>query len=400
MGKITIPSKLLELLTDRGNVDTLTAYLNVKGLLPNSSDRAMFIQQVKKVSRITQNEIKDNEGNILMDTYYDSRISNEVYHKITNYSFSYRCLKGYMKITLSHDYVLGRTEKNIIDNIKKALIQHFKIDEKYLVNIHRHISLGRIDYKRDYRYRDLEEYHLIKQIISIAPKTIVRGYYSKDDKTNNKSAYIVKYKTPSNKSAEFFIYDKAKEQNSRIQKDETTFTDWEYFRRIIRFEVRIFNEKLNNRKYNKDIAKSISIYKEKKMARQLFNYYAEQAFFTEPIYRIDIAKELICKRVKRYDTQVKLCEVLAEINTNGFTKAREKYTKIVTVKKTGKKQKNYTQFNRYIEKIRTLGINPLTFNLSWIDEELNIQETTYKQIPNFTSEDNCVKEEALMDDIS
>ena len=90
MGKITIPSKLLELLTDRGNVDTLTAYLNVKGLLPNTFDRAIFIQQVKKVSRITQNEITDSDGNTLMDTYYDSRISNTVYHKITNYSFSYR----------------------------------------------------------------------------------------------------------------------------------------------------------------------------------------------------------------------------------------------------------------------------------------------------------------------
>ena len=80
-----------------------------------------------------------------------------------------------------------------------------------------------------------------------------------------------------------------------------------------------------------------------------------------------------------------------------YSKTRDIYTDIVT-NSTGKQQKNYSKFNRYIEKIRGLNINPLTLRQTWRDDKGNIVDTTYTEIPNFILEENCLEEECMFID--
>ena len=270
------------------------------------------------------------------------------------------------------------------------MFKHFKINEKYLNNINSSKKLGRIDYKRDYRYKDEEVYEMIIHIIKIAPDAIVRNNYYKDYKANNERAYIVVYKSKSNRTAEFVIYDKQKERMQKyVNKQISNCSGDEYIDehfQTIRFEVRIFNQKLNALK-GKGIPKEIASYKNKEMAERLFNFYAEQVFFTEPFYRLDIAKKIIRNSsTVNNNMKIKLCKLLAMINIQGYTYARNKYSQTVKNKK-GKKTKNYNKFNNYIKKIRNLGINPLTFKSDFVDYEI---------LDNFTLAENCLKEEALM----
>lgn len=389
--------KVLEM-TDIGDVDTISLFLNIREWIQNSFIRNQVLQQLRNVS------VKEIKGQITIkrkgtektfdDIYFNTRVPSPSNKNMTDYSFSYRCITGYLKITLNHRMVLGKTENMIIQDIKSVMSKKFYIQDKYLLTMDNFISLGRVDYKRDYLYRSIEEYFLIKQIIDIAPSTIISGHYNKEIKANKNSTYLVTYKTASNTSVEFVIYDKQKEQEYKLKLGKTDDTNYYKYKSTIRFEVKIQNAKLNSLKSD-GIPKSICMYKTKEMARRFFNYYAERAFFTEKIYRLDIAEEIIKEKEKRIDMKDKLCKVLEEINEKGYTEVRDNYSSI-SKNKNGKEQKNYTKFNRYIDKIRKYGINPLTCKDTWQDDEGNSYETTYTEIPNFVAEENSYEEEALI----
>jgi len=386
--------------TDTGYVDTMTVQVPVKKWIQNEFERRRVIQQVKSVSSIEQNEItitKKGENITLTDTYYNSKVTSAENRNTTLYGFSYRCLTGYLSIRLKHSVVKGKNEKAIIKDIKIQMSKVYHISDKYLDNIDNYICLGRIDYKRDYRFRSIEEYYLIKQIIDIAPSSIVNGSYKKNTIKDTDTMYMKAYRSKSNKTAEFAIYNKNLEQLQQLADNKINKAEYYTYQNTMRFEVRILNAKLNSLKQD-GIIKNIFNYRNQEMAELLFNEYASQAFFTEPFYRLDIAKELINTSIlykKKNKMRLKLCAVLERINTDGYTQARDYYSTVVKLK-NGKVQKNYSKFNRYIEKIKKLGINPLTFRTTWIDNKLNISDTTYKQLLNFTLAENCLEEEYLM----
>ena len=392
MAQINIPYEIIDKNTDRGEVDTLSMLVDVKKWIPNERAREYVLKQIKKKSVLEKKYIEkivDGDIQKIEDTYYNSRIKYAD-KKHTKYAFSFRCLTSYLTITLAHSTVLGQNEESILSNIKKEMFKHFKINEKYLNNLNNSKRLGRIDYKRDYRYKDEEVYEMIMHIIKIAPEAIVRNNYYKNYKANNERAYIVVYKSKSNRTAEFIIYDKQKERMQKyVNKQISNCSGDEYIDehfQTIRFEVRILNQKLNALK-KQGISKEIASYKNKEMAERLFNFYAEQVFFTEPFYRLDIAKKIIRNSsTVNNNMKIKLCKLLAMINIQGYTYARNKYSQTVKNKK-GKKTKNYNKFNNYIKKIRNLGINPLTFKSDFVDYEI---------LDNFTLAENCLKEEALM----
>ena len=283
MAQINIPYEVIDKNTDRGEVDTLSMLVDVKKWIPNERAREYVLKQIKKKSVLEKKYIEkivDGDIQKIEDTYYNSRIKYAD-KKHTKYAFSFRCLTSYLTITLAHSTVLGQNEESIISNVKKEMFKHFKINEKYLNNINSSKKLGRIDYKRDYRYKDEEVYEMIIHIIKIAPDAIVRNNYYKDYKANNERAYIVVYKSKSNRTAEFVIYDKQKERMQKyVNKQISNCSGDEYIDehfQTIRFEVRIFNQKLNALK-GKGIPKEIASYKNKEMAERLFNFYLLNRF--------------------------------------------------------------------------------------------------------------------------
>lgn len=380
LSRINIPFDELDKRIDKGEVDTLSLHIPIKKWLQDEFICKEVLNKIKSVSEMIKSELKI-KTEIIEDIYYNSNYTEYLEYQqceYTLYTFSYRCLTGYLTITLPHLMVQGRNENSIIKELKDAMEKHFNIPHQYLDNVDNYILLSRIDYKRDYRYHSLEEYYLIRQVIDIAPEYISRGYYKKTTITDTKNAFIKVYKSESNKTVEFTIYNKDKEQLQKYKKGKISKYQYDDFQNVIRFEVKFKNAKLNALKYT-GISKDIDNYKERYTARGYFSQYSKQAFFTETFYRIDIAKRMVRKSNLKSNMKDKLCELLENINKFGYTYTREHYS-------------NYTKFSRHINILRGLGINPLTFRTSW----LNDKRTSYKELCNFTLADNCLEEEYVI----
>ena len=298
---------------------------------------------------------------------------------------------------IGHSALLGNAKYEIMNNIRDIFQNYFGLEDKYLKNLNRATSLGRIDYKRDHRYKDEQHLSLIKFIVDIAPDIIGNGNYKKLDERDehldienfDDIEHMKKYKSTSNKTAEFVIYDKQLEQEVKFRKGKITQEELDYFERVIRFEVRIKNSKLNNRKTDNNctLDKDIDNYKDENVADELFNHYAEQSFFKEPFYRLDYAIRFIYNSGLKPNMRKKLVRLVKAINGKGYTKAKQEY-------------EYKHSFNNHISILRNeLGINPLTFPTTWTDKEGNTHKTTYTTIPNFIQKDNCMydsNEEAII----
>lgn len=381
-------SKILTLeeivdITDTGKVDTMQLIINFKDWIKDYYIHQLiqYIQDIsrKKVETVT---VYENGEPFLINIYtYSSSCKG--------YSFHYRSNNVCLFIQLPHHLVLGTDQDIIIRNIKEVMKEHFKIPEEYIDKLDNYILLSRIDYKRDYRYHNLEEYCLIREIIDrVATRNIVRNNYKFEVLEDTKTKYLVAYKSSSNKTVEFVIYNKDKEQLNKYKQKKITLEQYKQNTNLIRFEVKIKNAKLNSLKHKDGTSKEICNYKDKDTADELFSYYAKKVYFTEPFYRIDIAQKLVEESNLRKDMKDNLCELLVSINEKGYTETRAIYSK----PKNEEDKPNYAKFNRYIEKLRELNINPLTFSKTWLDGQI----TTYEQIPNFTLAENCVEEEGLI----
>ena len=380
----------LDLMFESYETDTLRCGIGLQLWLPN--DWNVVLESIKKVSelQVTEKEI-ERKGKIVT-VKYKGYVSSykQLYdtHKSTLYSFYYNIDTGYLTVILPNKSIVGKSENMIKRDIKQIMSKHFKIPDKYLETVDNFIVLTRIDYKRDYYYRSLQEFSLIRQIINIAPNIIMRRYYHKKVEKDDVQEYRVTYKSKTNCTAEFVLYNKDMEQLNKYHLKKIDDQQLDSYRNVFRSEVRLFNNKLNTEKNKaKGKAKTITNYKRLSSAVEYFNKYSIQAFFNRPFYRIDVAKdEVKNSNCFKPNMKYKLSHLLELINENGYTKAKEIYNpKLVLDGQEIKviddgKPKNDTNFKRHISKLLALGVNPLTFNTTWLGDN----ETTYTEIPNFT----------------
>ncbi len=368
---------------DTGEVDTM----QLKICLPEWIDDDYFCQLFHYIEKISRRKVEkvtiyENGEQYTMNIYTYSS-------KCRGYSFHYRSNTKCLFIQLPHHHVLGTDQDIIIRNIKEVMKEHFKIPQEYIDKLDNYILLMRIDYKRDYRYHNFEEYCLIREIIDrVATRSIVKDNYKFEVLEDTESKYMVAYKSSSNKTVEFVIYNKDKEQLNKYRQKKISLEQYKQNTNLIRFEVRVKNGKLHSLKNRDGTTKEICNYKNKDTADELFTYYAKQVYFTQPFYRIDIALNKVKESDERKDMKDNLCKVLSSINKIGYTETRRIYSK---PKNKGNKP-NYSKFNRYIKKLEELGVNPLTYSETWLDG----QQTTYEQIPNFTLAENCITEEGYI----
>lgn len=352
--------------------------LNLKDkILANGFDRR---------DRIRTKKIKGKE----VEEKQTSWINNDcegyaIYYNVRTYYFSIMC---------QHSTILGKAEKEIMRDIKNLFKDKFGVEDKYIQNFDKATVLGRIDFKRDHRYKGEQHLYLIKFLVDIAPETIVNKNYKKLDEKDehldidnfDDIEYMKKFKSESNTTAEFVIYDKFLERLDKFDRGLISSFELEDYERIIRFECRIKNDKLENLKKKADwgLDKKIDNYKEENVADELFDYYAQQIFFQAPFfYRIDVAKRILRNVDDEILTPYKKKEcrtVLNAIHKKGYTRAKEEY--------------HYpSAFSDRIKDIQALGISPLTFPATWTDRKGNTHKTTYTKIPNFIKKENCVKED-------
>lgn len=420
MGRI--PLEIADKATDTGYTDTISLLVDMFKLAREIRDyreleipsKKGFIRKRKLIvpfsvayliDSILSTDFEEYEKWIKKKVKGKHKKERQVYYinyTFKNYNFYYNPRTYCLSIMIEHQALLGNAKFEIMNNIRDIFQNYFMLEDKYLKNLDRATSLCRIDYKRDYRYKDEQHLSLIKFIIEKAPEEIVGKNYKKLDERDehldiedfDDIEYMKKYKSLSNKTAEFVIYDKQLEQEDKFRKGKITQDELDYFSKVIRFEVRIKNEKLKNLKRKKKWAldKDIDNYKDENVADELFNYYAEQAFFSEQFYRLDVAKRIISEsklpKLSKYNMKDKLRKLLNSINKNGYTYTQQNY------------KFSSETFNNHISILRNeLGINPLTFPTTWTDKEGNTHKTTYTTIPNFIQKDNCMydsNEEAVI----
>ena len=383
--KILTLDEILEI-TDTGKTDTMQLKIFLPDWITSPSYLFDLVGYIIEISFVETEKVTvwDNKNKEYKDiTIYKCS------SKYKDYSFHYRSNTKCLFIQLPHHHVLGTDQEIIIRQVKQVMKEHFNITQEYIDKLDDYILLSRIDYKRDYRYHDLEEYSLIREIVDrVATRSIVSDNYKFEVKENTENKYMIAYKSSSNRTVEIVCYNKDKEQLNRYKKKKIDLSTYKSSTNLIRFEVRIKNLKLNSLNYRDGTTKEICNYKNKETADKLFSEYIEKIYFTEPFYRIDVALKKVKENKIRQDVKDNLCNVLVSINEKGYSETRRIYSK--SNSKTGKP--NYSKFNRYINKLIELKINPLTFSMTWLDEQI----TTYEQIPNFTLAENCIEEEALI----
>ena len=114
--------------------------------------------------------------------------------------------------------------------------------------------------------------------------------------------------------------------------------------------------------------KTIDNYYRENIADEHFTRYVEPIFYTEPFYRIDYALLAIKTDKRLTETEAeKLCKLVTDVYEKGFTRAKAEY-----------KYCDDT-FENHIKLLRSIGINPLTF-----DEDIDIPF-----LLNFTTKEVC-----------
>ncbi len=410
MGRILLDLETLSQAVDNGFTDTLSILIDLFKLAGKNrryeyieipSQLGMILRRVlikpKEVIDLISEILQmgfDRRERIRTIKYKGKDVKEkQVYYinnNFTGYSIYYDPRKYYFNIMCQHSSILGKAKTEIVQDIKNLFQCELGVEDKYIQNLDKTIKLCRIDFKRDHRYIDEQNLSLIKAIVEIAPDTIVGANYEKKDEKDEHPEidnfddieYMKKFKSESNKTAEFVVYDKFLERLDKFDKGLITHEELEQYQRVIRFEVRIKNGKLNSLKSDKKWAldKDIDNYKEESVANELFNYYAEQVFFKEPFFRLDVAKRKIRDLDITPYKKKTFRELLNQINEKGYTRAKEEY-------------KYPSSFNSHIKELRDLGINPLTFKETWTDGKGKRHKTTYTSIPNFIQKENCIIED-------
>lgn len=278
-----------------------------------------------------------------------------------NYSVYYTHYKyrdDYIYIHLQHNAIKGKNVDIIYENVL-MLLKNIGIDSETL-QIERKIN--RMDYKRDF---ECETYSIAEKqasldIMSKLP-TGVRGVNLETYET------AIKYKPTSSCGIEIIVY--FKDEQLKKQKKSGIKINIKEFENVIRVEVRDKNKRLNyNIKNTFKMEKTIDNYYRENIADEHFTRYVEPIFYTEPFYRLDYALLSIQsdRRLTEAETE-KLCKLVTDIYEKGFTRAKAEY--------------NYCDdtFENHIKLLRSIGINPLTF-----DEDIDIPF-----LLNFTTKEVC-----------
>lgn len=287
--------------------------------------------------------------NILYFYYPNYKTSYVFTAKYGNYSLYYCHYKyrdDYVFIELQHNAIKGKNKKEIYENTL-ILLDSIGIDVE-LLEIENKIN--RIDYKHDFEceYNPTAE----KQaIMCICSKT--RDSYNGVYKGNLIKGTGIKYK-PQSSYTEIIVYDKEQERKERLKTNKSSHFELEVqeYRNVFRTELRLKSKRLYyNKKHTLKIDNTLNNYFKENIADNCFKRYVNPIFFTEPFYRLDYALLAIRSDRRLNETEAdKLCCLVAEINSKGYTMAKAEY------------KYSSDTFDKHIKLIRSLGINPITFD--------------------------------------
>lgn len=285
----------------------------------------------------------------------------------------YKYRNDYVLVTLQHNAVKGKNKNEIYEDAL-TLLESIGID---IESLELENKLNRIDYKHDFEceYRPIAEHQAIMSIISKS-----RDSYNGVYKEALKKGTGIKYK-PKSSYTEIILYDKEQERKDKLKKKKKTShieLELKEFKNVFRTELRLKSKRLYyNKNHTLKMDKTLDNYYNEEVADECFKRYVEPIFYTEPFYRIDYALLAIQSdnRLTEAESE-KLCKLVIGINKNGYTTTKDNYIYCDDT------------FDRHIKLLRSIGINPLTF-----DEDIDLAI-----LHNFTTKEVC-RDYSLYDEL-
>lgn len=285
----------------------------------------------------------------------------------------YKYRDDYILVILKHNAIKNQSKDGLYNNTL-ILLKNIGIDT---ISLYPKIKLNRIDYKHDFEceYRPVAEHQAIMSIYSKS-----RNSYNGVYKEELKKGTGIKYK-PQSSYTEIILYDKEQERKDKLKrKKKTSHIELELkeFKNVFRTELRLKSKRLYyNKKHTLKLDKTLDNYYNEEVADECFKRYVEPIFYTEPFYRLDYALIAIKTDNRLTEKEAeKLCQLVTDINEKGFTQSKNEY--------------NYGDdtFEKHIKILRSIGINPLTF-----DEDIDLAI-----LHNFTTKEVC-RDYSLYDEL-
>ena len=184
----------------------------------NDRERNKLIKRIeyqKKSSWLKDTTIRVEKG----INYYPNK-NDCIFYKgsFNGYNFAYNSSLYTLTIMHENKNIEKYNEIQIIENTKRCICEYFELEEGELEEI----TLRRIDFHNDYKYKDSLELLVIKYIISIAKDSI---YTYKKEIIEEETKYVVNYisKTSGNTNHEIII-----NKNSKLKQSTRNYSTSNY----------------------------------------------------------------------------------------------------------------------------------------------------------------------------
>lgn len=271
------------------------------------------------------------------------------YIKLTSKKVDGRYKYNFMQMTIIMNPV-KLIRRNKLEVIKMDLLEEVKkIFAEKVKKIH--TSLPRLDYwtinRIDYAVNINTPY--VEKYI----KLFQRG----DKPTNFKELYCSKSKTRKQLDGSFYLFNDSVTINFYNKENERLSQNFnkDGAKDLLRLEIQCKKPKTNTLKAkNKFDSRHLEHYLSQEISYQQLEYYYNKTIGTGDYYKLSEAIRIVQESNYTSKTKEKLTEVLRAVSRyRSIWKAREE------------SQYNSSCFNRYLKKIRVLGVNPVTIPSRW-----------------------------------
>lgn len=321
-------------------IHTLTIIHQI--LSPKTLDeiyKRLDLMTEKKLRKISKGEYKTEE---LREKGF-TRI------KLTSKKVNLKYKYNFMQITITMNplKLIGRNKLEVLmENQLSELKERFAEEvQKIHTSLPRleHWTINRIDYAVNINTPYVEEY--------------IKLFQRADKPRNFKELYCSKSKTRKQRHGSFYLISKSVNINFYNKEHERLSQNFnkDGAKDLLRLEVQCKKPKTNTIKAKNGFeSKHLEHYLSNEISNQQLEYYYNKTIGTGDYYKLSEAIRIVQDSNSTIKTKEKLINVLRLINKHrSIWRAREE------------SQYNSSCFNRYLKKIRVLGVNPVTIPSRW-----------------------------------
>lgn len=293
----------------------------------------------KKLRKISKGEYKTEE---LREQGF-TRI------KLTSKKVNLKYKYNFMQITITMNplKLIGRNKLEVlIENQLSELKERFAEEVQKIHNSLPRLdywTINRIDYAVNINTPYVEEY--------------IKLFQRADKPRSFKELYCSKSKTRKQREGSFYLFNDSVAINFYNKEHERLSQNFNMdgAKDLLRLEVQCKKPKTNTLKAKYDFhSRRLAHYLSQEVSYQQLEYYYNKTIGAGDYYKLSEAIVKVQESNYTYKTKEKLVNVLKVINRHkSIWKAREK------------SQYNSNCFNRYLKKIRVLGVNPVTIPNRW-----------------------------------